>query len=647
MAYIPQSRHQPKPPLVMTKRRKVAKACLFCKRSHMTCDDSRPCQRCIKREIGHLCCDEPPSAGTSSGLAPTLHHQAAPNPPLHSSSTTTTSTPPTTTATTPAPPSSSSSAPAAAQDHHHHPKHHSTHPLQDRPLLHSSHSSLQLALPPDLPSTTPRPTLDSTLSTPPIESLNHPIHSISHLASLLTPRLLLSPSSSSDSPHANTLDPAFAFFRHSSTAFNTFEELTASHEKPIDQLSRSTGLFDGSQDATESKIDGPMIDLNEFLNAYPSLMSESQSPSHQNAPQKIFDHHHHANGISPAAIDYTRALPNSNNSLCDALSPYHHHASHPDLTLPRYPVPTQDRLAQIIRGSGLEPFDYSESHKELYNWIQTKMPEPSKAKMLAIWNESHNLFSSTVSQQSVEDMIESEYQFKRNLITCIPILDTLPVPGCIWRRSGEIYKTNEQFNLLIGIHSFGCSPFISSLLSNHQLKNNHENSSKLIRIHQLWDPESYLNFCEKFNRIALDEGQKAVLTSCVLYQFKEREDPEMRNEEKPILFTSSPSPASPLPSPSLPAKDKAGESKPIATRPSIEVDLARSQVEGQPSKTESRPKNVSRDSSLLKAIDQTYDFLDSGQLMIVSARISCTFSFTVRRDSFGLPSLIIGNFLPS
>ncbi|TFL07689.1 hypothetical protein BDV98DRAFT_558309 [Pterulicium gracile] len=41
-----------------TKRRKVTSACLYCRRSHMTCDDGRPCQRCIKREIGHLCHDE-------------------------------------------------------------------------------------------------------------------------------------------------------------------------------------------------------------------------------------------------------------------------------------------------------------------------------------------------------------------------------------------------------------------------------------------------------------------------------------------------------------------------------------------------------------------------------------------------------------
>ncbi|KAL1930681.1 hypothetical protein VTP01DRAFT_10843 [Rhizomucor pusillus] len=41
------------------KRKKVSLACVFCRRSHMTCDEGRPCQRCIKRSIGHMCHDEP------------------------------------------------------------------------------------------------------------------------------------------------------------------------------------------------------------------------------------------------------------------------------------------------------------------------------------------------------------------------------------------------------------------------------------------------------------------------------------------------------------------------------------------------------------------------------------------------------------
>lgn len=38
----------------------------------MTCDDGRPCQRCIKRSIGHLCHDEVKNPGASSGNKKTI-----------------------------------------------------------------------------------------------------------------------------------------------------------------------------------------------------------------------------------------------------------------------------------------------------------------------------------------------------------------------------------------------------------------------------------------------------------------------------------------------------------------------------------------------------------------------------------------------
>lgn len=49
------------------KRRKVNHACIYCRRSHMTCDLERPCLRCVKRSIGHLCHDEPKEPAKPKG----------------------------------------------------------------------------------------------------------------------------------------------------------------------------------------------------------------------------------------------------------------------------------------------------------------------------------------------------------------------------------------------------------------------------------------------------------------------------------------------------------------------------------------------------------------------------------------------------
>ncbi|CBQ69416.1 related to RDS2-Regulator of drug sensitivity [Sporisorium reilianum SRZ2] len=56
-------------------RKKVKKACVFCKRSHMPCEEARPCKRCVKRGISHLCRDAEPvgsaGAASASSNAPT------------------------------------------------------------------------------------------------------------------------------------------------------------------------------------------------------------------------------------------------------------------------------------------------------------------------------------------------------------------------------------------------------------------------------------------------------------------------------------------------------------------------------------------------------------------------------------------------
>ncbi|KAJ6541756.1 hypothetical protein B0H19DRAFT_959050 [Mycena capillaripes] len=82
--HTPTSTQEPEDARKGSKRRKVNHACLYCRRSHMTCDEGRPCQRCIKREIGHLCHDErrsktaeKQSTGTSAAASSSFNGNAA------------------------------------------------------------------------------------------------------------------------------------------------------------------------------------------------------------------------------------------------------------------------------------------------------------------------------------------------------------------------------------------------------------------------------------------------------------------------------------------------------------------------------------------------------------------------------------------
>lgn len=79
------------PPTKRLRRKKVDQACLYCRRSHMTCDDNRPCTRCVRRKISHLCHDgykkiksidfePPPILPAKPNLSSTTYSEMDPEP---------------------------------------------------------------------------------------------------------------------------------------------------------------------------------------------------------------------------------------------------------------------------------------------------------------------------------------------------------------------------------------------------------------------------------------------------------------------------------------------------------------------------------------------------------------------------------------
>lgn len=59
------------------RRKKNWRSCVFCRRSHLVCDDQRPCTRCINRDIAHLCTDDNVgnTAAPSTPAAPTENNE--------------------------------------------------------------------------------------------------------------------------------------------------------------------------------------------------------------------------------------------------------------------------------------------------------------------------------------------------------------------------------------------------------------------------------------------------------------------------------------------------------------------------------------------------------------------------------------------
>ncbi|KAG0152503.1 hypothetical protein CROQUDRAFT_70717 [Cronartium quercuum f. sp. fusiforme G11] len=408
------------------KRRKVAKACLFCKRSHMTCDDSRPCQRCIKREISHLCCDEPPS---SNGSAP---------------------------------------------------------PQQ------LSQSSIRNII------TQPQ------THAPVFTSINHTMLNHSHASAPITNRLDIDPSISTPIHLQNSIRP---FQSPSSKALGPAGR---SSVNPIN----STALT--SVEPTASSLDG-------FLNLCAPITSDQKPPSELDLNDILMSY--------PGL--FTEPFGSTSNSGS---------AGNPSDGLLQHMSNFNDRSGGT-RTNEVTLFDYQRAEQRLLDWINLMALPDSKQKLLRILAEVQPAILAVTSTLSPSDKIESDLCYHRLLQEYTPIFSTLPIPACVWRRTGEIVKTNSQFCELIGMTRDGL-----------------EGAQK--SIYELWNDDSNLNYWEKYGRIALDEGQKAVLTSCVL----------IKKSTQSTITKADPDP--------------------------------------------------------------------------IPQSLSCTFSFTIRRDAWAVPSLIVGNFLP-
>lgn len=104
-------------------------------------------------------------------------------------------------------------------------------------------------------------------------------------------------------------------------------------------------------------------------------------------------------------------------------------------------------------------------------------------------------------------------------------------------------------------------------------------------IYELMAEESAVNYWEKYGHVAFDSSQKAVLTSCVL-------------RYKPNLNSTAPNPNSN-------SAATNGSSNGIGNGMKKEEEIGRSE----------------------------------------EGLVNCCFSFTIRRDKWGIPSMIVGNFI--
>ncbi|KAH9810455.1 hypothetical protein DFH28DRAFT_1085695 [Melampsora americana] len=282
---------------------------------------------------------------------------------------------------------------------------------------------------------------------------------------------------------------------------------TPHHLPPYQNLSSigtsSSVQISGSRGIAESSRQPPLIPTGGPSNSLLSVSNlRNPNPPEQSLSPKL--------DFNDILMSYPGLFSDQFGSMSDAITPSNRRNEYRS----RNPIESGQDSSRF---QDLTLFDYQQGHYKLLDWIHHIPSADTKSGLLRTIGDFQPRLLAITSSLSTSDKIESELCFYRLLQEYTPIFSTLPIPACVWRRTGEIVKTNQQFCQLIGYHrsSFEIEPKC---------------------IYELWNDESNLNYWEKYSRIALDESQKAVLTSCVLLK-RPQSNPSSGHDPLPCTFS--------------------------------------------------------------------------------------------------------------
>ncbi|KAB2576618.1 Regulator of drug sensitivity 2 [Lasiodiplodia hormozganensis] len=374
------------------KRRKVNHACIYCRRSHMTCDLERPCTRCIKRNIGHLCHDEPREPAKRQKTDP---------------------------------PS------GQAQDEEQAKKLDPT----DAPLgpLDQRHGSQDAALgalaPPPLPHALPNATPGPIAQPAPV--------SAPHASNL----------AGNSQSFVNYNDWNFG-------ASNTFQDMHAFHPSYMFNASEASNEYNLLNDLFSNSLmdDGALYNGDEMNSLFPdqSLTNTMNSFNGQNSLVSGNQQNNQLLPPSQAAIGNAISRPTSGFPLDKAREAYYMTAADPAGN--DTPEERMNKLLKAKFDAGmLKPFNYIKGYARLYQYMERNFPPISRQKILRCMDRFRPKFRERVQTLTDIELVRVEMWFERCLMEYDRVFASMAIPACCWRRTGEIFRGNKEMAELVNV----------------------------------------------------------------------------------------------------------------------------------------------------------------------------------------------------
>lgn len=162
---------------------------------------------------------------------------------------------------------------------------------------------------------------------------------------------------------------------------------------------------------------------------------------------------------------------------------------------------SEDKLREVLHAKYqaglLRPYNYVYGYSRLQKYLESNMSPQNRHRILNALSIFRPAFREVAKSLTDIDLLLVEEQFERLLLDYDRVFSSMGIPSCLWRRTGEIYKANQEFSSLVNIP-----------------RDRFQDGK--ICIYELFSEESAVNYWQKYGDIAFDPGQKAVLTSCSL-----------------------------------------------------------------------------------------------------------------------------------
>ncbi|KAK6456069.1 uncharacterized protein RJT20DRAFT_96297 [Scheffersomyces xylosifermentans] len=448
------------------RKKKVEIACVYCRRSHMICDETRPCQRCIKRGIGHLCYDEPSNNRQRKKAAslrkPNSGETSGENTPVQSSSFTggIFNSNANVNGLNNFGPRKSLSSSVLAQ----------TLPYNQEPFFYSEHAGSEFSSLNDFLSMIDDPELVNG-------ALNDDAAGTDSMMSFGV--------NTGNVGGNGTNNAGLSTFGESQTNSNSQTNLNN-----ILSFSPNANLF-------------PTAFQNESDNQQFQQQQEQQQQVQQQQQQQQLQLQQQT--LQNQQLQQNAHINNNGNNANKDHQPVISDSARDKFFLtaadPTTEISPEERLKQVIKAkleAGLlQPYNYAKGYARLQSYMDNYMNISSRQRILKPLSIFRPAFRAIARTLKDVDLVLVEESFERMLLDYDRVFTSMAIPACLWRRTGEIYRGNKEFASLVGVMT-------------DDLKDGK------LAIYELMSEESAVNFWEKYGAIAFDKGQKAVLTSCNL-----------------------------------------------------------------------------------------------------------------------------------